>query len=115
MVGGVRDARRRDVEALEVGEDRLLVLALLLRRVGVVEAEQHLPVVPLREVCVEEARLDVADVQLARRLGREARHHLAVDGVGQVDHHVACVLLRAEEALRDREAAQGETWGTRGE
>ena len=71
--------------------------------------------VPLREVCVEEARLDVADVQLARRLGREARHHLAVDGVGQIDLHVPRVLLGAEEALRDREAAQGETWDTRGE
>ena len=71
--------------------------------------------VPLGKVCVEEARLDVADVQLARRLGREARHHLAVDGVGQVDLHVPRVLLRAEEALRDREAAQGETWDTRGE
>ena len=67
--------------------------------------------VPLGKVRVEEARLDVADVQLARRLGREARHHLAVDGVGQVDLHVAGVLLRAEEALRDRDAAQGERYG----
>ena len=52
-------------------------LFLLFGRVSVIESEQHPPVVLRREVRVEHACLDVADVQVARGLRREARHYLA--------------------------------------
>ena len=54
--------------------------------VGVVEAQQELAVVSLGVVVVQHGRLHVADVHVAGCLGREARHHLAVLGEGQLGH-----------------------------
>eukprot|EP00964_Phaeocystis_antarctica_P067193 scaffold40659_cov71-Phaeocystis_antarctica.AAC.6 len=100
VVGGVAHRAGRDVEPLQVLDDRLLVLALLLARVGVVEAQQQAALVLRGEVRIEHRRLDVPDVQVAARLGREARDDLAHLGAGQRDLHVARVLVRTEELLR---------------
>ena len=101
----VRDRVWHDVEAREVLDDGLLVLLLLLGGVGVVEAQQHLALVPRRVVRVEQRRLDVPDVQVARRLRREARHHLAHGGAGELHAvHGSEILLHAEELLGDGRA-----------
>ena len=82
-----RVARRvgLDAEEGEVLDDALLKLGLLLARVRVVEPDEELAVVHARKVLVEDGRLCVADVEVAARLGREARHDVALDGVGQAE------------------------------
>jgi hypothetical protein len=51
----------------------------LLGRVRVVKADDQLSLVHLSEVLVEDRGLGVADVQVAARLGREARDDCALD------------------------------------
>ena len=96
VVGGERDARGLHAEGLEVGGDRVDVLLLLLGGVSVVEAQDHLAAVLRREEVREQAGLDVADVEVAARLGGEAGDDLhALDVALQV-----ALPLRAHQALR---------------
>ena len=60
----------------KVLHDARRILLLLLGWVGVVEADDHLSPVVLRVVLVQQARLDVSNVQVPRWLWREPRHHL---------------------------------------
>ena len=64
-----------EAEPAHVALDGVDVLLLLLGRVGVVEAQMAAPAELLGDAEVEADRLGVADVQIAVRLGRKARHH----------------------------------------
>jgi hypothetical protein len=85
VVRGVGHRLVLEAEARNVGEDRVDVLILLLRGVGVVEAEEEAPGVAPRDLLVQERGLGVADVEVARGLGREAGDHLAHLRAGEVD------------------------------
>ena len=67
-----------EAEPGDVALDRVDVLLLLLGRVGVVEAEVAAPAELLRHAEIEADRLGVAEVEVAVRLGRKARHHSLV-------------------------------------
>ena len=64
--------------------DRVDILLLFLRRVGVVEAQVAAPAVLGREAEVEADRLRVPEMQVAVRLGRKAGHHLPVAAGAEV-------------------------------
>mmetsp|Transcript_17155 Transcript_17155/g.57963 ORF Transcript_17155/g.57963 Transcript_17155/m.57963 type:complete len:246 (-) Transcript_17155:466-1203(-) len=70
----------RDAQHLQVLEDVVRVLLLFLGRVGVVKTDEEFALVPARVVVVEEDGLCVADVEVARRFRREARHDLSFNG-----------------------------------
>mmetsp|Transcript_1498 Transcript_1498/g.3347 ORF Transcript_1498/g.3347 Transcript_1498/m.3347 type:complete len:529 (+) Transcript_1498:630-2216(+) len=95
VVRGVGGLVWEDFQALEVVHDVLDELVLLLGRVGVVEAQEHLPFVVLSKVLVEEASLGVADVEVARRLWGEARDDLALLGADEVDVEAPALALLA--------------------
>ena len=85
VVGGVELAVLPvDAEPADVVADGIDVLLLLLGGVGVVVAEVELAAVLLGEAVVQADRLGVADVQVAVRLGREARVHAAAEPAGAV-------------------------------
>ena len=65
-----------EAQPVNVLLDRVDVLGVLLRRVGVVHAQVAQAAELLRRAEVDGQRLAVADVQIAVRLGREARVHL---------------------------------------
>jgi hypothetical protein len=65
-----------EAEPADVCLDRVDVLLLFLDRVGVVEAQVAVTADLLRDPEVERDRLRVADVEVAVRLGREARSDL---------------------------------------
>ena len=73
-----------EAQPADVGLDRVDVLLLFLDRVGVVEAQVAVPAELLGDAEVEADRLGVADVQVAVRLGREARDDLGVATGGDV-------------------------------
>lgn len=50
----------------------------LLRGVGIIETNEQLSLVHLREVLVEHGGLRVPNVQVATRFGRETRDNLAL-------------------------------------
>mmetsp|Transcript_23454 Transcript_23454/g.58692 ORF Transcript_23454/g.58692 Transcript_23454/m.58692 type:complete len:242 (+) Transcript_23454:1081-1806(+) len=76
MVRCVGHLPRRDADGLQVFDDVFHKLALLLRRVGVVEPDEHPSVVLGGVKAVQQRGLHVADVQVTAGLGREARDHL---------------------------------------
>src|ERR1051326_2796654 len=67
-----------EAEPMHVVDDRARVLRLFLLGVGVIAAHISAPAVLLRDAEVETDRLRVADVEIAVRLGREARDDGAV-------------------------------------
>lgn len=69
-------AGRTHSEGGKILDDTRGVLLLLLGRVGVVETHDHLPSVKLGVVLVQQARLHVSDMQVARRLWGESSHDL---------------------------------------
>ena len=73
-----------EAEPAHRGLDRVDVLLLFLRRVGVVEAQVAAPAVFGGEAEVEADRLRVPEMQVAVRLGRKARHHLLVAAGAEV-------------------------------
>src|SRR5437588_564846 len=64
-----------EAQPANVALDGVDVLLVLLDRVGVVVAQVAAPAELLGNAEVERDRLGVADVQVAVRLGRKARHH----------------------------------------
>jgi len=80
VVAGVVEVRAPvEAEPADVRHDGVHVLLTLLGRVGVVEAQIAAAAVVLRQAEVQADGLGVADVQVAVRLGREARDHLAAE------------------------------------
>ena len=78
VVGGVVEAVTPvEPEPADVRLDCVEVLLLLLERVGVVEAQVAAAAELGGDAEVQADRLGVADVQVAVRLGREARHRRA--------------------------------------
>jgi hypothetical protein len=59
----VGDGIRLHVQAREVAQDVGLELLLLFGRVGVVEPKEHLALVPLRVVLVQQHRLDNGSIE----------------------------------------------------
>ena len=64
--------------------DRVDILLLFLRRVGVVEAQVAAPAVLGGEAEVEADRLRMPEMKIAVRLGRKARHHRLVLAGGEI-------------------------------
>jgi len=80
VVAGVVEVRAPvEAEPADVVHDGVHVLLALLGRVGVVEAQMAAAAVVLGQPEVEADGLGVADVQVAVRLGREARDHRAAE------------------------------------
>ena len=75
-VGGVALARPFVTEPVDVGADGVDELRLFLGGVGIVEEQVALAAVFERGAEVDEHALGMPDVQVAVRLGREARLHL---------------------------------------
>ena len=76
IVGGVVEVLAPvEAEPAHVGLDRVDIFLLLLGRVGVVEAQAAMPAEFLRDAEIQADRLGVADMEIAVRLGREARDH----------------------------------------
>ena len=73
-----------EAEPADIALDRVDVLLLFLRRVGVVEAQVAVAAEFLRDAEIQADRLRVADVQIAVGLGREARDDLADAAGGDV-------------------------------
>jgi hypothetical protein len=84
-----------EAEPLHSLLDGVDVLLFLLFRVGVVEAQVAAAAVLLGEAEVEADRLDVAEMQVAVRLGRKARAHPGVGAGGQVGIHYLPNKVRA--------------------
>ncbi len=78
VVGGVVEAIPVKAQPLHVLHDGVDVLGLLLRRIGVVEAQVGMAVEFVGEAEVQTDRLRVADVQVAVGLGRKAGLHAAL-------------------------------------
>lgn len=68
MITGVDDLVPADAEHLQVTLKGSLELVLLLFRVGIVESEDELALVPIGEKSVEDTGLDMTDVEVTRRL-----------------------------------------------
>ena len=64
--------------------DRLRIFLAFLFRVGVVEAQVAFAVVILRQAEIQADGLGMADMQIAVRLGREARDDALVLAAGQI-------------------------------
>lgn len=58
---------------------------LLFRGVGIIEPNDELPFIHRCKVLVQDGRFRVTDVQITARLGWEAGHDLAFDGVRQTE------------------------------
>ena len=85
IVGGVVEVLAPvEAEPAHVALDRVDVLLLLLGRIGVVEAQAAMAAELLRHAEIEADRLGVADMEVAVRLRRKARHHLARPPGGEV-------------------------------
>ncbi len=86
-------------EPVHVGLNRVDVFLLLLGGIGIVEPQVTAPGKLLRDAEIERDRLGMADVQVAVRLRREARHDLAVSvgveiGLDDVANEIAPHLCR---------------------
>ena len=84
VVGGVGHLDPFDAQPARVVLNGLHVLGLFLGRVGVVKTQDQLAAVFLGDQIVDHERLDVADVQVAVRLRREARADVVVASRAQV-------------------------------
>ena len=73
-----------EAEPADVAHDRVDVLLALLGGIGVVEAQVAAAAELPGHAEVEADRLGVADVEIAVRLGRKARDHLAAEAAGAV-------------------------------
>src|SRR5262249_11753388 len=119
-----------EAEPADVAHDRVDVLLTLLGRIGVVEAQVAVSVELLRHAEVEADRLGVADVQVAVRLGRKARHHLRVAPGLEILHHLVademlghpsdptidgpCIMLSTLTIRRRRSHTEGMLRGSTG-
>ena len=86
-------------EPVHVGLNRIDIFLLFPGRIGVVEAQVAAPGKFLRDAEIQRDRLGVADVQIAVRLRREARHDLRVlfgveIGLDDVANEIASRLCR---------------------
>ena len=79
-VAGVVQRIPLKAQPTHIGLDRVDVLLLLLRRIGVVKAQVALAVVVLGQAEVDADRLGMPDVQVAVRLGWKARVHATFVG-----------------------------------
>ena len=87
-------------EPADVGLDGVDELRLLLRRVGVVEAEMAAPAELPGDAEIEHDRLGVADMEIAVGLGREAGDHLRGSPGGDVVPHDAPDEIAGRLVLR---------------
>ena len=78
VVAGVVDLPPTEAEPLDVALDAIYVLHVLLSRISVVETQVADAVVLLRNTEVHADSLDVTDMQVAVRLGRETRLNTSV-------------------------------------
>ena len=71
-----------EAEPADVVDDRLLVFGVLLRRIGVVEAQVADAAVLLCDAEIQTDRLGVPDVEVAVRLRRETGDDLSPEQIG---------------------------------
>lgn len=105
VITGMHHPVPLDAQHLQITLERAFKLIVLLFRVGIVEPEQHLAVVLVREGTVEDTGFDVTDVEVSRGFGRESEDDLAWDSVGEgsfdgaglVLFRFGCLVLRGNQ------------------
>ena len=71
-----------EAQPLHVFHDRLDVLRLFLRGIGIVETQVGMPAKLVRQPKIQADRLGMANVQIAVRLRRKARLHPPLKFIG---------------------------------
>jgi hypothetical protein len=81
----VRYGEWMNTDLCQILLDAIDILDLLFGRIGIIKAQNHLALILLCQSPIQQSGLDMADMQVTRRLWRESGDDLTIDSVCQLD------------------------------